>query len=234
MPMKAALGNMSFAGNVAESLELMRKVWGATGMPSMPAAPGMGLTQSLPSMMMPTLDIDELDKRITDLRAVEQWLSLNMSMLRTSIQTLEVQRNTLATLKSFGAAMLAPMANNQMAKGAGMPPPMPATVTPPRAAAAPEPKPGPAAETPAEATSRKARSKRAEGTGTQANIPSAFDAPLNPAAWWNTLQDQFTRIAATAAGAHTNPQGAGRGSENKSAGATPPRKRRPHKPVESG
>ena len=25
------------------------------------------------------------------------------------------------------------------------------------------------------------------------------DAPLNPTAWWNTLQDQFTKIAATAA-----------------------------------
>ena len=29
--------------------------------------------------------------------------------------------------------------------------------------------------------------------------PTVADAPLNPTAWWNTLQDQFTKIAASAA-----------------------------------
>src|SRR5262245_21006701 len=87
-----------FAGNLFESLELMRKVWGA-GLPQMPGFSGMG--QSLPSMLVPTLDVNELDKRIADLRAVEQWLALNANMLRASIQALEVQRNTIATLQSL-------------------------------------------------------------------------------------------------------------------------------------
>jgi hypothetical protein len=54
---------------------------------------------------MPTLDIEELDKRIQDLKSVENWLQLNMSVLRSTIQGLEVQRATLAALKSFSAAM---------------------------------------------------------------------------------------------------------------------------------
>ena len=54
---------------------------------------------------MPTLDIEELDKRIQDLKSVENWLQLNMNVLRSTIQGLEVQRATLAALKSFSEAM---------------------------------------------------------------------------------------------------------------------------------
>ena len=46
-------------------------------------------------------DIRELDKRIAELKAVEQWLSLNTNLLKTTIQGLEVQRGTLAALQSF-------------------------------------------------------------------------------------------------------------------------------------
>jgi hypothetical protein len=57
------------------------------------------------SVMTPTTDLQELDKRIADLKTVEQWLNLNLNMLRTTIQGIEVQRATLATLQSFGANM---------------------------------------------------------------------------------------------------------------------------------
>lgn len=65
-----------------------------------------GLPPSLSSMsdmMAPLSSVEELDKRITDLRAVEQWLKLNLGMLQSAIQALEVQRATLATLRAFGA-----------------------------------------------------------------------------------------------------------------------------------
>lgn len=54
---------------------------------------------------MPTLNIEELDKRIQDLKSVENWLQMNMNVLRSTIQGLEVQRATLAALKSFSEAM---------------------------------------------------------------------------------------------------------------------------------
>ena len=50
----------------------------------------------------PGMTVADLDKRITELRVVEQWLDVNLAMLRTSLQALEVQRGTLATLQSFG------------------------------------------------------------------------------------------------------------------------------------
>jgi hypothetical protein len=68
------------------------------------AAGGFGPSLSMMSdIMTPLTNIEELDKRITDLRAVEQWLKLNLSMLQSAIQGLEVQRATLSTLRAFGA-----------------------------------------------------------------------------------------------------------------------------------
>lgn len=51
------------------------------------------------------IDLKEMDKRISELKAVEQWLSLNLNLLKTTIQGLEVQRGTLAAIQSFGEAM---------------------------------------------------------------------------------------------------------------------------------
>ena len=104
-------GALPFVGNMGDGLEFVRRMWNVSGLPGLPSASGLtqyaqSLPQALPSMITPTLDIDELDKRIADLRAVEQWLNLNTNMLRTTIQSLEVQRNTIATLKSFGGSML--------------------------------------------------------------------------------------------------------------------------------
>ena len=45
--------------------------------------------------------INELEKKITDLRAVENWLKLNLSMLSSTIQGMEVQLATIVTLKSY-------------------------------------------------------------------------------------------------------------------------------------
>jgi hypothetical protein len=200
MTTKPPAAEFPFAGNVLESLELMRKVWGA-GFPQMPGfqAPAT-LAQSLPSMMVPTLDVGELDKRIADLRAVEQWLALNASMLRASIQALEVQRNTIATLKTLSGAMMMP------ATMAGAPPPAPAA-TPPPAAQAPSPR----------------RTRRPSPPGTRP--PNLAEMPMNPAAWWGTLQDQFTRIAAAAAGEPATTKPAEPTETNKPAARKPPAKR---------
>jgi hypothetical protein len=188
---KSKAAALPFMG-VSEGFDLVKKVWGVTGLPMLPTPTSMAqfatrLPQTLPSMIAPTLDVAELDKRIADLRAVEQWLNLNLSMLRTTVQSLEVQRNTIATLKSFGGAMLSTGAGQAAAPGAPanwnfpVPQPMP----PMPGAAAPAAAPPPAA--------RKRRSPRAAAAAAAAALP------LNPTAWWNTLQEQFTKIAATAA-----------------------------------
>ncbi|MDX5446433.1 MAG: hypothetical protein LPJ87_10320 [Zoogloeaceae bacterium] len=72
-----------------DPLEMLRQMWSAAGVP-------------LPGMMAPTLDVDDLDKRIKDLRTVENWLQMNLNMLQATIQGLEVQRSTLNALKAMG------------------------------------------------------------------------------------------------------------------------------------
>lgn len=71
-----------------DPLEFVRNMWSSMGF-------------SLPGIMTPTLDVDELDKRVRDLKAVEGWLRMNLNMLSASINALEVQRATLQAVKSF-------------------------------------------------------------------------------------------------------------------------------------
>jgi hypothetical protein len=178
--------------SLGDTFELMQKMWGMGGAAPVNLAAMAGrLPQQMPSMIAPTVDVQELDKRIADLRAVEQWLELNAGMLRTTIQTLEVQRATIATLKGIGGAMLAPMMSSAEAQKSvypTLPPEFAASVTPP--AGAPEDAPKPA------------RKRRKPPAGK----PALADDALNPAAWWHALQDQFSKIAATAADASPQPK----------------------------
>ena len=73
---------------------------GAPGASS--SVPGM---PSLSHWVAPTFDVEELDKRIQDLRAVHFWLDQNTKALAATIQALEVQKMTLATLKSMNVSM---------------------------------------------------------------------------------------------------------------------------------
>jgi len=191
---------------VGDTFDLMQKLWGmATGPTPAHLAALARAPQRLPGMIAPTMDVDELDKRIADLRAVEQWLELNAGMLRTTIQTLEVQRATIATLKGIGGAMLAPVLGDKSDD-----------TRPARAVPHVNPLPGvpPELMTPqafgtlrpgAKAAKRKPRARASRPSAARssaspaAGLPALGDDALNPTAWWQTLQDQFTRIAATAA-----------------------------------
>lgn len=193
--MSTKRADLPFSNPIGDSVELMQKMWGFAGLPGMPKLPTAGnlasmaarIPQQLSSMMVPTLDVDELAKRIADLRAVEQWLELNAGILRTTIQSLEVQRATIATLKGFSGAMLAPMLNR----------PDPAAP-----AAPPEVALGLAAmeAQEAKAAQNKGAAKHASKTAGKNTQTGAAEASSNPAVWWNTLQDQFARLAATASG----------------------------------
>jgi hypothetical protein len=70
---------------------------------------------SLPKAITPTFDIEELDKRITDMKAVEGWLQMNLSMLQGTIKSLEIQRGTLMTIKDLGQS-LTPQTASGLAK----------------------------------------------------------------------------------------------------------------------
>src|SRR5512134_3500292 len=52
----------------------------------------------------PTLNPEELEKRIEELRTVQFWLEQNARMLGATIQALEVQRMTLSTLRTMNVS----------------------------------------------------------------------------------------------------------------------------------
>jgi hypothetical protein len=84
--------------NTQEPLDFLKSMWGNMGFP-------------LPGMVAPTVDTNELDRRITDLKAVEGWLRSNLSMLQMTIQGLEMQKNTLATMQAISQSAAASDAN---------------------------------------------------------------------------------------------------------------------------
>ncbi|MGZ8994760.1 MAG: PhaM family polyhydroxyalkanoate granule multifunctional regulatory protein [Burkholderiaceae bacterium] len=191
-------GNLPFSNPVGDGLELMKKMWGFAGLPGIPtpgnlASMAARVPQQLPNMFAPTFDVNELEKRIADLRAVEQWLELNAGILRTTIQSLEVQRATIATLKGISGAML-----GRSDAMANLPASSPPEVALGLAAMKLEESTAANALTVAPPDMPKKSTRRASKRSDTASA-TAIAAALNPVAWWDTLQDQFTRIAAAAA-----------------------------------
>lgn len=82
------------------SLNMMQQIWG-----NMAKSP-LDLS---PSSAVPT--VEELSKRIEELQAVENWLRLNLSMLSSTIQGLEIQRSTLVAVQSMTQSGLETMAD---------------------------------------------------------------------------------------------------------------------------
>ncbi|MEO8118492.1 MAG: PhaM family polyhydroxyalkanoate granule multifunctional regulatory protein [Rhodoferax sp.] len=66
-----------------------------------------GASESIPQMpnlanwITPSLNVEELEKRISELKTVHFWLEQNSKALGATVQALEVQKMTLATLKGM-------------------------------------------------------------------------------------------------------------------------------------
>ena len=171
MSATSGIHGMSGANPMTDPLEFVRNMWGA---------------MKIPGMAMPSMSPDEINKQITDLKAVESWLQLNMNMLRSSIQALEIQSATLTTLQTMGqnfAQAVKPHADTVKAS-----------------AAVPE------FESPFAHFSAAAKPNGADANTTQTSVQadSGSDAAamaaqfVNPAAWWNVVQDQFTQAVGSA------------------------------------
>ena len=96
--------NSSFAGFGKlvpgfDFLQNLAKQAAGSAAQSIPQLPNLG------SWIAPTLNVEELDKRIQELKAVQFWLDQNAAALKATIQALEVQKMTLATLKGMNFNM---------------------------------------------------------------------------------------------------------------------------------
>ena len=150
------------------------------------ALPGIG------QWVAPTLNPEELGKRIEELRTVQFWLEQNARMLAATIQALEVQRMTLSTLQTMNVP-LAQLRDSLKLPESPVWPSIPPEIM---AAAAPV----------AEAAARKTvetAAKVATKT-TKTAVDSAKAAAANPALavdptqWWTALSQQFTQLATSA------------------------------------
>lgn len=148
------------------SMEMMRKAWDGL------ASGGFGT-----STMAPTLSDEELARRISDLRAVENWLRMNLTVLSNTIQGLEVQRATITTLKNFAASA--------SKAGGGSPAISPLDVVL-----------GLRSGT-AAASAHAGKASASAQTTPDTNMPFDASAATEAAqAWWGTLQEQFNTLAA--------------------------------------
>ncbi|CAN5211713.1 hypothetical protein BH10PSE17_BH10PSE17_26380 [soil metagenome] len=169
-------------------------MFGAMGLPGF-GSPAATL-DPMKGFAVPTVDVEELDRRITDLRSVEGWLQTQATMVRTTIQALEVQRNTVMMVKSFGANLPQGSAFPGAAFFA-----QPGAVPEP---VSPEPPEPPAPKTAAPRTPRSKADPLAAAAG---------DAAINNAtAWWGLLQDQFSKMTGVTAPASSAPKAKARKS----------------------
>lgn len=79
---------MSQEAPIQDPFEFLKKLWAPMGLP-------------MPGVVPPLLDPKEIDKRIADLKSVENWLGMNLNVLRMTIQGLEMQRATLAAFQAM-------------------------------------------------------------------------------------------------------------------------------------
>lgn len=73
-----------------DMLEFMQKMWNPLGFP-------------LPGMVAPTVDVGEIERRLGEMRSVENWLKMNLGLLQVTIKTLEMQKAALETLSGKAA-----------------------------------------------------------------------------------------------------------------------------------
>lgn len=164
-----------------------------------------GLGKSLPQMpnlghwVAPTFNVEDLEKRIEELKAVQFWLDQNAKALGATIQALEVQKMSLATLKAMNFN-LGDVANALKIKAAdtvsgltakvptqfaGLEIPERTYGNPSAPAPAPEPAPAPAPRKPRKPAAKAVAAESASGV-------------VDPMAWWGALSQQFQQIASTA------------------------------------
>jgi hypothetical protein len=150
------------------------------------ANPGAkGSPQGMPNMaswVAPTLSVEELDKRIQELKTVQFWLEQNTNALKATIQALEVQKMTLSTLQGMNVNM------SELAKAftAKMPDLQPKDTAKP-------------AETHSAAGSSSDQAKASAEGSTQGSAQGTAQGPaVDPMQWWGSLTQQFQNIAAAA------------------------------------
>jgi hypothetical protein len=152
---------------------------------SQPSAAG-GSIPGMSNWVAPTLSVEELDKRIQELKAVQFWLEQNGTALKATIQALEVQKMTLTTLQGMNVNM------SELAKAFTAHTPETAAPNP---VSTPAPEPAAVAEAPETVTPQP---KNKSSKPKRDSKASAEKTAVDPMQWWGSLTQQFQNIASAA------------------------------------
>ena len=171
---------------------------------------GASSASGLAHWVAPTVNVEELEQRITELKAVQFWLEQNLLALKATIQALEVQKMTLATLRGMNLSVA------EVARAFTLPtgedtPAAPAAPAPSRsegwpyaaapastpAAPAAAADPAPADEAPAPPAPRKAAKTPRKPAAEPKTAPASAAASgvADAMQWWGALTQQFQQIA---------------------------------------
>jgi hypothetical protein len=123
---KRASGAQPFAFTAQDALDFLQKMWNPLGVPlpgfSVPgsaqappgttassATPGTvgGVPFPNPATMFAALDPAEIERKIGELRVIENWLAMSLGMMQMSIKTLELQKASLEALRGGGSTAAA-------------------------------------------------------------------------------------------------------------------------------
>ena len=184
------------------------------------ASAGSSKMPGLSSWIAPTMSVEDLEKRVEELKAVQFWLEQNSRALTATIQALEVQKMTLSTLKGMNVSMgdmaslfQAKSGSEDKASAAPLPHPADAfagvtqamTDAMVRATSAFVPAPavqsGSATDkTPPQAAAAPKPPEQPAASDQQARGETRADTVLgsviDPMQWWGALTQQFQQIAA--------------------------------------
>ena len=75
--------------------EFFQKMWNPTSFP-------------LPGMFTPTMNVEDIEKKIAELQSVENWLKMNLTFLQMTIKTLDMQKSAIQTIQDSAKASAQP------------------------------------------------------------------------------------------------------------------------------
>jgi hypothetical protein len=181
---------------------LQNLVGGAGSANSTPQIPSLG------NWVAPTFSVEDLDKRIAELKTVQFWLDQNAKALAATIQALEVQKMTLATLKTMNLSMsdvaqslsaMTGFSGAAAATPAASPPtPFAGLEIPPRTYGTSAVPAGGSENGDEDDEDVSAASAQDQGAGAPAAPSAGAPGAIDPVQWWGALTQQFQQIASNA------------------------------------
>ncbi|MBG6076948.1 PhaM family polyhydroxyalkanoate granule multifunctional regulatory protein [Polaromonas sp. CG_9.11] len=160
---------------------------------AIPQLPNLG------NWIAPTLNVEELDKRVQELKAVQFWLDQNAAALKATIQALEVQKMTLATLKGMNFNMGEVANAFKLKVGDSLSGGMQRTADKPKGFAGLEIPPSAFQASKEKAdTGPDAGEKSPDSRAEAGDAPAPATGLADPMQWWGALTQQFQAIAAEA------------------------------------